>query len=194
HGAALSVQPDCAVQDVPVAGEVGLPEAMPEHDSAARIQIAGLECAAHLRRNTKELEESEADRHREHFTSAADARQDRSAGCPSRGGGLLKAAACGAPILKFGVGVEYGNCCLIPNRLLPDHNQPAWILVGQRPEEHCVQDAEDCGGGSDAERQSRDDNGREAWSVREDSQPIEDILPKLRESRPAPGPAHILFD
>ncbi len=56
---------------------------------------------------------------------------------------------------------EIGRChaCLrgaflrIP---LPEHDEAVWLGVGQRPQKHRLDDAEDDGVGSDPERQSKD--------------------------------------
>jgi hypothetical protein len=49
-----------------------------------------------------------------------------------------------------------------PRDALEDHEEPVGIVIGGRPQQHGVDEAEHRGVGPDAERERRDDHDREA--------------------------------
>ena len=95
-----------------------------------------------------------------------------------------EAEAVGAVVLAAG---------LVARPLLPQDDQLVAALVGQRLEEHAVDDAEDRGVGADAERHRQDDDEREAWRLEERACPVAHVLHERLGGAHEPRVADVIF-
>ena len=55
---------------------------------------------------------------------------------------------------------------------LPDHDQPAWIAIGQRVHNHCIEDAEHRSVRADAKGERQDGGDTKTWLLRKRTQGV----------------------
>ena len=93
----------------------------------------------------------------------------------------LRSSISGTENVVF-VGAEAG-------RALADVDQPIFVAIDERPQQHAADDAEDGGVGADAERERDDDGEREALGAQQRAQRDAHVLSKrLGRVEPAAAP------
>jgi len=95
-----------------------------------------------------------------------------------------------APVLKIDPGnTDAGGL----GRGFAEPNQPLAVRVGQRPQKHRVDDAENGGVRADAERERQNDDQGEAWRLANAAQAVPDVLKDGFEPRKLPRLPRLLL-
>ena len=159
----LVVEPYDGAHDVASRAKSRLPRLVAEHGHAwsADDVLAWQERAAEDRANAEHLEQSGADARAGDLLRRGGAGEHRAEPGPDGNAGVRRLLL--TPHDEVGVVQRHAipargeHCLLLSQRIrLPDGDEASRVVVGQRPEQDAVDDAEDRGPGADRERDGRD--------------------------------------
>ena len=145
-----------ASNDAGVAAEMPPERVRQENDRwGARSIVGGLEAPSERRRDTQHAEVVLADLGaREPLGFAVTAREARAPA--GDGGGAREHVVLAAPVEEEGRRRPLPRGPVLEAQVLPDHDEAIGLRIGQRTQQHAVDDREDGRVGADAERERRD--------------------------------------
>src|SRR5690348_977428 len=99
----------------------------------------------------------------------------------------FEALAVLCPFLKFAIRVEPRPASPMRRVALPDHREAFWILLGQRLEQHCVQNTEQCRVRADSQHQRERGHRSESRRLAQHPHAITHVLlQRIDERNPTP--------
>jgi hypothetical protein len=187
HRRRSALEPDRLPDGGGVAAEAPLPQAVAQEDRAAVAPpLPGKERPAQGRSGAEDAEEvARVEAHLELLGLAA-AGQGAAAHPDPGEAGKGPAARRDLAQLEGGPG---GAAGAHPAEVGPDEDEPPGVVVGQRPDQHGVDDAEDGRRGADPQGQRQDRRRREPPRLRQHPRGEEDVSPEVFRHPPEPGVA-----
>jgi hypothetical protein len=147
--------------------EAALPQPVADDDEvgSAGSVVLGRELPPESRRHAEGRKDGGGDEADRNALRSAFARHVRAVG--PEDAHVLEGRVSGSPVEIIGIGEEHPLEVRDTRRVLPEDREPAGLVVGEGPEEHRVDGAEDGRRRSDAEREGEHDDRGEDGRLRE---------------------------
>src|SRR5262245_36788527 len=167
---------------------------MAQDDGALHFQILNLKRAPLLGPDSQKREESRRHGNGKDVLRRPMPQKDFSGlGGPGAALQLLETSTMKAPFLKGLIGGKDLRSLRLAGGAREDPHESAGVLVGQWPEHHGMDDAEDRRVRADPQAERKGDNQREAGIFRQHSRAVAQVLPKLFNPSRAASVAAPLF-
>ncbi len=181
---------DASSDDGAIAAEAAPPITVAEHHDARRTRdlIGGRQRASEHRLDAERRERAVGRPQAAHLLRLGDAGDGRRPGKPDADV-LEGAIVLGVREVHRWREAEVAGQVRHPGCArggVPDRDQAVWLRVGQRPEKHAVDDAEDGGVGADADGQRQEDHGGERRRPAKRAHAVPQVAPHVIEPGQAP--------